>query len=394
MIRTPYFRPLIISRFFSSLAKQIQALVVAWQIFEITKSALALGFVGLAEGLPYVAFGLWAGHVVDRYEKKRILVISQWGMLFCSVGLYFLSRQPSIPILPIYILLGISSVASSYEQPASSSYLQMLIPREVFSKAAALNLTQYQIATISGPIIGGIILSHTNAATAHAVVCVLFLISITFTSMLKPMHSTRQGVQESTIQSILTGIRFLKTKPIIYACMLLDMLAVLFGDVIAILPVFSLMLGAGPLGLGFLRAAPAMGSCITSLLEASRSFIHIKFKVLLRVVIVFGLSIIVFGISKNIYLSIFCLAISGLVDGMSVIIRQSIYQAHTPDDLRGRVAATSGVFIRVSNELGGFESGLAAYLLGPVPSVLFGGIMTLLVAGVMWKKFGKVDEAV
>jgi hypothetical protein len=181
------------------------------------------------------------------------------------------------------------------------------------------------------------------------------------------------------------------TKQIIFACMLLDMLAVLFGDVVAILPVFAAMYGAGPIGLGLMRAAPAIGSCITSLMEARKPFIRIAWSSLLNVVIVFGLCIIAFGLCHNFYLAIFFLIGGGLADGVSVIVRQSVYQAHTPDGLRGRMAAVSGMFIRVSNELGGFESGLAAQYLGAVPSVIMGGSITMIVAFGMWLKYRNVD---
>jgi hypothetical protein len=205
------------------------------------------------------------------------------------------------------------------------------------------------------------------------------------------MEPVSSDVQEHAWAAIKTGLRFLMHKQIIFACMLLDMLAVLFGDVVAILPVFAAMYGAGPVGLGLMRSAPAIGSCITSILEARRPFIPIAWGSLLKVVIVFGGCIIAFALSHNFYLAVFFLIGGGLADGVSVIVRQSVYQANTPDGLRGRVAAVSGMFIRVSNELGAFESGLAAQLLGAVPSVIMGGSLTMVVAFLMWLKYRNVD---
>ncbi len=362
-----------------------------WQIYELTKSALALGMVGFAEAVPYVAVGLWAGHAADRHEKKKLIMSSITGLFLCSAALFGLSLGAA-NVLPIYVVLGIASLASSLELPSSSSYLQMLVPKDYFPRAAAWNLTQFQIAIISGPIIGGLLVSKGGAPLAFGVSCVLFLGAVIAATLLKHVQPLPAEPRESTWQGIKEGLSFLAQRRVIFACMVLDMFAVLFGDVIAILPVFAAIYGVGPLGLGFLRAAPALGSCLTSLIEANRPFIKIAWMSLLKVVIIFGLSMIAFALSGNFYVAMFFLVISGVVDGMSVIIRQSVYQANTPDHLRGRVASVSGIFIRISNELGAFESGVAAHFLGAVPSVIFGGTMTLLVALGMWIKYGRMNE--
>jgi MFS family permease len=361
-----------------------------WQIYDITKSALALGFVGLAQALPYIAVGLWAGHAADRYEKKTLILGSKMGLILCTLGLLSLSRGAAA-VLPIYIVLGISSIASSVEQPASSAYLQMLVSKENFSQAAAWNLAQFQVATIGGPIFGGFLISHGGVRIAYGVVAGLFIGAALFALTLRRMEPVAAEKAEHAWAAIVTGLKFLMHKRIIFACMLLDMLAVLFGDVVAILPVFAALYGAGPIGLGLMRAAPAIGSCVTSLLEARRPFIRIAWSSLLHVVIVFGFCIIAFALSHNFYWAVFFLIGGGLADGVSVIVRQSVYQANTPDALRGRVSAVSGMFIRVSNELGGFESGLAAQYLGAVPSVVMGGTITILVAFGMWLKYRRVD---
>lgn len=391
LLKTPTFLPLLGSRFCSSLAKQIQSLAVMWQIYEITRSPLALGFIGFAEAVPYVLVGLWAGFAADRHEKKKLIMGSLAAHLLCAAGLWALSYKTH-HVLPVYLVLGVASIVSSLELPSSSSYLQMLVHKDSFSRAAAWNLTQYQVAVIAGPIIGGLLVAHGGAALAFAVSCALFLGALVMSACLKKVRPQTSDQSESAWRGIVEGLKFLTQRRVIFACMVLDMLAVLFGDVIAILPVFALSYGVGPLGLGFLRAAPALGACLTSILEAVRPFIRIAWTSLLKVVVVFGVSIIAFALSGNFYLAMIFLAISGLADGVSVIVRQSIYQANTPDHLRGRVASVSGIFIRISNELGAFESGLAAHLLGTVPSVLFGGGVTLLVALGMWLKYGRLEE--
>jgi MFS family permease len=391
LLQTPTLKAWLTSHFLSSLATQTLQLIVMWQIYDITKSPLALGFVGLAEALPYIAVGLWAGHAADRYEKKRLIISSKFGLIASTLGLLMLSRGAHVYVLPIYIVLGLSSIASSVEQPASSAYLQMLVSKEHFSQAAAWNLTQFQIATIGGPIFGGYLISRAGVVAAYSVVLALYVGAMVFSTGLSRMEPVSSDVQEHAWAAIKTGLRFLMHKQIIFACMLLDMLAVLFGDVVAILPVFAAMYGAGPVGLGLMRSAPAIGSCITSILEARRPFIPIAWGSLLKVVIVFGGCIIAFALSHNFYLAVFFLIGGGLADGVSVIVRQSVYQANTPDGLRGRVAAVSGMFIRVSNELGAFESGLAAQLLGAVPSVIMGGSLTMVVAFLMWLKYRNVD---
>ncbi len=378
-------------RLLANLAKQMQVLIVMWQVYELTHRPLMLGYIGLAEAVPYVAFGLWAGHLVDRHDKKRLILGSLFGLGFCAASLAFLSRAPDVSILLIYGTLALAAVFASLELPSISSYLQMIVPAAVFPRAAAWSLTTYMFATILGPILAGFLISRTSVVTAYGAVAGLYAGALFFASRIRSIASPRTDEGEPLVSSIRAGLTFVLSQRIIFACMALDSFAVLFGDVIFILPVFAAMLGAGPVGLGVLRAAPAIGSCIVSVMRAVRPFIRVSWGTLLRVVFLFGLCIIVFALSKSFALSLAMLALSGAADGVSVIVRQSIYQANTPDALRGRVASVSGIFIRISNELGGFESGLAAQLLGAVPSAVLGGVVTLATVLFMKLKFPRLD---
>ncbi|MCB4756341.1 MAG: MFS transporter [Elusimicrobia bacterium] len=382
----------LLSRFFSNFGKQMRSLIVMWQVYALTKDPLMLGYIGLAEALPYVAVALWVGQLTDRREKKGILLLSMLGHLFCAVALILISLKPQPSLLLIYLVIGLAGVFTSYETVSSSAYVQIIMPKEIFPRAIAWHLMLFQVATIAGPLLGGWALSRVSPVSAYGGVAVLTAVSVLFTLGLGAIHPQPPKAETSGFESIKEGLRYIKSHQIILAAMTLDMLAVLFGDVVAILPIFAEMLGGGAIGLGFLRAAPAAGSLAVAIYQASHPVVQPKWDSLLRSSFVFGAAIVCFALSKNIVLSCLCLMIGGMADGVSVVIRQSIYQAYTPDRLRGRVASVSGIFIRTSNEIGAFESGLAAKLLGTVPSVIFGGGMTLLVAGFMKWKYPKLDK--
>jgi MFS family permease len=376
----------------ANLAKAMQMLIVSWQVYDLVRSPLALGFIGLAEGIPFLAVGLWAGHAADRYEKKAQIVGAVGGLFVCSLAFVFLSLSSKPQVIPVYIVLAMMGFLSSFEFTSSNAYVQTLIPKEEFKKAASWTLVQYQTTIITGPLIGGWVLSKTNVEVGYSITAGLFFLAMMAAWSLKPLGVSLAGSAASGWENIKSGIKFLLSRRLIVACMTLDMVAVLFGDVIAILPVFAAMFQKGPFGLGLLRAAPAIGSWLLSFTEANRPFLKINWKNFLITVSCFGLSLICFGLSKNFYLSVFLLMLSGAADGVSVIIRQSVFQAFTPDPFRGRVASVNSIFIRISNEIGAFESGLAAYLIGTVPSVLFGGAMTLAAAFFMGWKFRNLGK--
>jgi MFS family permease len=386
------FRRLIASRFISNISRQIRMLVIMWQVWELTHKPIMLGYVGLAEGIPFIIASLFSGQVVDRQEKKRLILSSLAASLLCSVGLALVSRAARPSLLAVYVLIGIAALFSSLEMPASSTYLQMIVPREIFSRAAAWNLTSYVSATILGPILSGFLIARYGAAPVYALSAVGLAAAFTIAAPLRPLPPPPVDKEVSTMAGVKDGLRFVYSNRIIFASMALDSVAVLFGEVVFILPVFADLLRAGPVGLGFLRAAPAVGSCLVSLVETWRPVIRIRWDWLVRAVFVFGVCLIIFGISRNFALSFLMLLIDGAADGASVIIRQSLYQAHTPDAYRGRVASVSGIFISTSNEIGGFESGLAAQLMGTVPSVVFGGIVTLLTVAFMRWKYPRLDQ--
>jgi predicted MFS family arabinose efflux permease len=265
-------------------------------------------------------------------------------------------------------------------------YIQLIVPGDIYPRAAAWNSSAWHTAAILGPALGGMIYSVGGSAVTYGVVAASFLTALFFMSRMKKVPASRADESEKRWESLLRGLRFVFSQEVILGAMSLDMFAVLFGGVVGILPIFADLLGVGPMGLGFLRSAPAVGALVCSLYLAQRHPFRRTGVVMLNAVTIFGLCMIVFALSKNFLLSLAILAVSGAVDAVSMVIRPSIYQALTPDHLKGRVSAVNGVFIRSSNEIGSFESGLAAKIMGTVPSVIFGGAMTLVSVGVaLWK---------
>jgi len=383
----------MVSRFISNTSKQIRMLVVMWQVWELTHKPLMLGFVGLAEGIPFIAASLVSGHFVDRHEKRKLLLLSLSGAAMAAAGLAYVSRLPTPSLLAIYVLIGFSALCSSLELPTASTYLQTIVPRDIYSKAAAWNLTTYVSATILGPILGGFLIARHGASAVYVLSMIGAVTAVAIAAPLPRLAAMAPRRDESTLAGVADGLRFVWSKKIIFASMAIDSVAVLFGEVIFILPVYADRLGVGPVGLGFLRAAPAVGSCLVSLVEAVRPIIRIRWDWLVRAVGTFGIALLIFAVSTYFPLTFLMLVIGGAADGTSVIIRQSLYQAHTPDAYRGRVASVSGIFISTSNEIGGFESGLAAQLMGTVPSVVFGGVITLMTVAFMHWKYRGLDEA-
>ncbi len=377
-VSIPGFLRFIASRFITNMARQMLLLVAMWQIYALTQEPMMLGVIGLVQGLPYILGSFWAGHLVDRHEKKGLILKSIAALIVTTLALALVSRMPHPPLPALYALVAAGALFNSLEMPAASSYLQILIPSEAFSKAAAWNLANYVGATVGGPVLGGFLLEHVSPSTVYGIATAGLIIGFVLAAPLRKILPTPVTIEESTFKSVLAGFRFVLGKRIVFAAMVLDSFAVLFGEVVFILPVFAARLGVGPLGLGLLRAAPAIGSCTVSLIQAARPFIQIRWNWLQGAVVVFGAAIIGFGLSRSIELSLAMLFASGAADAVSVIIRQSLYQRHTPDSYRGRVSSVSGVFISISNEVGGFESGLAAQFMGIVPAAVAGGLIAIL----------------
>ena len=388
----PGFSLALLARFFTHLGKQMRSLIVSWQVYQLTADPLALGYLGLAEALPYISVVLWVGHEADQRGQKKITYLrAVFGHLLCSLALLLFSLRPGIPLGWLYCCVAIAGIFTSYDTVVFSAYYQSFIPSRIYPRAAAWNISLFQLAVISGPLLGGFLLAHANLSVAYLATACLLAVSISATAFLSEQQSKTSAGDESSWQSIVSGIRFILSERIIFAAMMLDMLGVLFGDVVAILPIFAEMLGVGALGLGVLRAAPAVGSFVMAQFQTLYPVFRTSWSALLRAVTVFGLAIICFALSDNFVLSVILLGISGMADNVSIIIRHSIYQAFTPEHLRGRVSSINGIFIRTSNEIGAFESGLAAKLLGTVPSVIFGGGVTLAVCALMRWKYPRLE---
>ncbi len=385
VLRIRDYRNFLLSRIFATLATQMQALVVSWQIYQMTKDPLALGLIGLVEAVVFIVFATWAGHFADQHEKRAIILNTQGLLVICAAAFFTLSRRPGVTVYWFYVVVAFTGLARSYMWPASFAYSELTVPREIYSRAASLNSTGWEVASILGPAMGGFIYAWRGAGTAYGTVFVLMILAILFTTRmgLKSAKETSTGPHG---HDLLAGFRFVFSNPVILSAISLDMFAVLFGGVYAILPIFADILGVGAKGLGWLRAAPSIGAIVMAAYQSWRPpLVHVG-KTLFVMVALFGIFTIAFAFSSTFWVALVLLAATGMVDNVSVVIRASVVQAFTPDPMRGRVSSVNGIFIGSSNEIGAFESGLAAKLMGTVPSVVFGGLMTLLtVAVVAWK---------
>ena len=381
------FRLFLTFRFFTTIAFQMQGLIVGWQMYELTKDPLALGLIGLAEALPNIATALFAGHAADRYNRKRIIV---WFTLLFLVGttLLFLFSIKSLGIVaaygvfPIYLVVMISGISRAFLYPSIIAMMSQIIPRHLYTNASTWSSTMWHVAAITGPALGGLIYGFFGVRIAYLTVLFFLLVALVLLGLVKnrPMPQFEPG--ETLYQRLSSGLRFVFKNQVLLGAMSLDMFAVLFGGAIAMLPVFAAeVLMVGPQGLGFLRAAPMVGAVAMSLVMAHKPPMVHAGRYLMIGVAGFGLSIICFALSRNFYLSMGLLMLSGMFDNISVIIRATAMQLLTPDEMRGRVASVNAIFIGSSNEIGSFESGVAAKLMGLIPSVIFGGIMTLGIVG-------------
>lgn len=390
-LRVKEFRFFIFARFISTFAIQMQTLIVGWQIYEITKSAFSLGLIGLTEAIPYMSIALFSGHFADIISRKKIILFTISLYLLCAIALFSFTYNLhgillNFGVVPIFIVVAITGLARAMLYPSQIALIAQIVPRELYPNSATWNSTIWHVAAITGPAIGGLIYEFFGITIAYLSVVVLIIIGLCLFLGIKSKPIPPREKDETLYQSLATGIRFVFKNQIILGALSLDMFAVLFGGAIAMLPVYAAeVLHVGMHGLGFLRAAPMCGAVIMSFVLAYFPPVKKAGVKLLCSVAGFGLCIIVFAISKNFYLSFALLALSGMFDNVSVIIRQTIIQLYTPDNMRGRVASVNSIFIGSSNEIGSFESGLAAKLMGLIPSVIFGGSMTLLITGITAK---------
>jgi MFS family permease len=385
------FRLFIFFRFFMTIAIQMQSLIVGWQMYELTHDPLALGLIGLAEAIPFISIALYAGHVADRYNRKTIILSF---LLFFLLGTCFLFTftlkklgiLTAFGVLPVYCVIMISGFSRAFIYPATMALMAQIVPREHYANSSTWNSMIWHIAAITGPAIGGLIYGFFGVKAAYGTVILVGLFSVMLLSLVKKVPVPHVNLGEKLYHRLASGLKFVFRNQILLSTMSLDMFAVLFGGAVAMLPIFAAeVLKVGPQGLGFLRAAPMAGAVIMSLFLAYRPPLTYAGKALIISVTGFGLSIILFALSKNFYLSLGLLFLSGLFDNISVIIRATTMQLITPDEMRGRVASVNSIFIGSSNEIGSFESGVAAKIMGLIPSVIFGGSMTLLIAGITAK---------
>jgi MFS family permease len=381
-LRIRNFLWLILGYATSTVAREAQIVVVGWQVFEATRDPLALGMIGLAEALPFIAVALYAGHVADRLPRRPIAIAGTFAMLLSAVALLFFTTSGMIGrghVWPIYLVIFLSGIARSFIRPAFTALSAEVVPRDLFANAVAWRSSTWQFAAVLGPAMGGLIYGFAGPATAYAVVSVLMALSLAALWFIAHDGSPRQVEEIPIGESLRIGIKFILGQRILLAAMTLDLFSVLFGGAVALLPIFAHLLGAGPQGLGVLRAAPAAGSLVTGIIVAHRPPMRHTGTALFAAVAFFGLTMIGFAISRNFWISLALLAVSGMADNVSVIIRGTLLQTLTPQHMLGRVSSVNQIFIGSSNEIGAFESGVAARILGTVPSVIFGGIMTLVV---------------
>jgi MFS family permease len=386
-LRIPNFRWFVASLMAMTVATQIQAVVVAWQIYELTHDPLSLGLIGLAEAVPFIGVALFAGHIADRVNRLRISLLALIALFLCSLTLLGFTLGPGIisvdRVWPIYLVIFLSGIARSFLQPARSALGAELVPRVLYPNAVTWRSSTWQLAEVVGPAIGGLVYGFGSATAAYGTDAAIMAIGVL--SLARMHHSPAPSTlaNESFLESLATGVRFVRGQPVILGALTLDLFSVLFGGAVALLPVFAAeILHVGPEGLGVLRAAPAVGAVVMSVVLAHLPPLRQAGKALLISVVVFGLSIIGFGLSRDFLLSLALLAVSGMSDTVSVVIRSTLLQVLTPAHLLGRVSSVNAIFIGSSNEIGAFESGAAARLIGTVPSVVLGGLVTLVVVAV------------
>lgn len=383
----------IIARILFIAGLRMTPVLLGWRLYEITGSKLALGFLGLSEVIPAILLALPAGVKVDKSNKHRLISICIALYFFIMLGLlivtsHWMQENYSRPLIEwsIYALVFCTGAVRAFTGSAFNAFLAQLIPQESLVKAVSINSMVWLIAAVAGPAVAGVLMGYTNITIAFTPVCVLIAISFFLFQKIKPKPVSWQG-SSKTWDGVKEGLRFVFHQKALLGAMSLDMFAVLFGGAIALLPVFaSDILHVGPQGLGWLVAATYLGNFVAIAWLTTHPLKKKQGRTLLYVVAGFGLCILVFAISQNFWLSFIALFAGGLFDGVSVIIRGTVVQLFVPDEMRGRVSSVNSIFINSSNELGQFESGVAAAAMGTVPSVIFGGCMTLVVVVVTWFK--------
>lgn len=391
-LRIREYRSFIAARFFYIMALRMVTTIVGWRIYEITRNPFAIGLIGLSEFLPAFCLALYAGHVIDKSDKRSLLLVTTSCYLVCVAGLITISAGPVIRSLGshwiqwlIYSIIFLTGVIRAFAGPALNAIIAQIVPREQLPSAVTLNTSAFLLASVLGHATAGFLIAHSSYIFCFSVVALYAVIAWYFVFTLSPKQIMLTGSEKKTWESIKDGLRFVYRTREILGAIALDLFAVLFGGAVAMIPVYaSDILKVGPIGFGWLNAASDVGSITTILTLTLRPLHRRQGLILLYAVAGFGACIILFGVSHWYILSFIALLISGLLDGISVVIRGTILQLKTPDSMRGRVSAVNSMFINSSNELGQFESGVMARLMGVIPSVVFGGCMTIGIAVATW----------
>lgn len=378
----------------------MQFIIIEWEVYNLTKDPLSLGLIGLAEVIPAVSMALFAGHIVDQKEKKKLFVLAISAFLMIAIGYYFITSDyvystfsSNHILIGIYSLVFLGGFVRAFFGPIIFSLVALIVPKKIYPNAATWSSSTWQLAAVIGPAFAGFSIGWIGVNTSMACVLVSISLALILTIFIKEKPILNPKIGEPILQSLKAGLSFVYRTKAILVAITLDMVAVLFGGAIALLPIYAQdILEVGSEGFGVLRAAPAIGSVVIMFASAYIPLTKNAGKKLLIAIFVFGLSIIAFGVSSIFWLSVFALFIYGVTDGVSMIIRQTILQLKTPDEVRGRVASVNSIFIGSSNELGAFESGVAAKLIGTVPAVVFGGVMTILTVGFTALKFPKFTK--
>jgi len=391
--RYPNFRFYMSARFLSAASSEMQALAVGWQIYAITGRALDLGLVGMAQFLPGVLLFLIAGHTADRVSRERILRACLAGFSVCSLLLLTFALRGVTTVYPIYAVLLLNGVVRAFNGPASQAFLPLLVPAAEFPSSVAWGSSIFQAAIVTGPMVGGLIYGISGrpapvyAAAAACYVCAsILLLLVRIEGRARPL--------DPSAGMVLEGLRFIWRNPIIFGAISLDLFAVLLGGAVALLPVYARdILHAGTIGLGILRSAPGAGAVLMALVLAHRPLRRNAGAKMLWCVCGFGVFTVVFGLAHHLWIAAASLLLVGACDMVSVIVRHTLVQLGTPDEMRGRVSAVNMVFIGASNEVGQFESGVTAHWLGAVPAVVAGGIGTLAVVAIWATLFPALRRA-
>jgi MFS family permease len=376
------FRLFALAMLLSTLAMQMASVAIGWQVYALTGSALSLGYVGLAQFAPAILLSFATGQASDRFERRRVLVVCHSLLALSSLGLLLLGQSNTLHRIGfIYALLVLVGAARAFQAPASQSLTPNLVPLTHFPSAVAWTSSIWQISVVSGPALGGVLFASGGGGLVYGAAVTFELGSLAVLLAMR-VKTTRKRA-EISVSEFVAGWRFVRHQPIILGALSLDLCAVLLGGAVALLPIYARdLLHVGPQGLGLLRSAPAAGALIVALALAYRPIERRSGAIMLACVLVFGVATVVFGVSRHFTLSLVALAIAGAADMGSVYIRHALVQLNTPDTMRGRVAAINMMFIGASNELGEFESGMLAALLGVVPAVVLGGLGSCVVVAV------------